>query len=133
MKDINEISPMTANELVQAGAMFIDVRERGELEEQAFIVSNIQNIPFSTFDEHYQDIPKDKKLILACHSGVRSFRVAQFLVIQGWDAENIYNLDGGILAWTMDRLPTKIGKRSFTMAKPASSCGCESGSSGSCC
>lgn len=133
MIDIKEISPITANELAQAGAMFIDVRERGELEEQAFIVSNIQNIPFSKFDEHYQDIPKDKKLILACHSGVRSFRVAQFLVIHGWDAENIYNLKGGILAWTMDRLPTKIGKRSFTMAKPASSCGCGSGSSGSCC
>jgi len=133
MIEINEISPAVANELAEAGALFIDVREKGELEEQAYIVSNIQNIPYSIFDEHYQDIPKDKKLILACHSGARSLRVAQFLVIQGWNAENIYNLEGGILAWAMDRLPTKIGKRSFTMVKPASSCGCGSGSSGSCC
>ncbi|MDO9635186.1 MAG: rhodanese-like domain-containing protein [Paludibacter sp.] len=124
---------MIARELTESGALFIDVREQVELDEQAYIVSNIQNIPFSTFDEHYQNIPKDKKLILACRSGVRSLRVAQFLVIQGWDAENIYNLKGGILAWTMDRLPTKIGKRSFTMAKPTSSCGCASDSSGTCC
>jgi rhodanese-related sulfurtransferase len=133
MIDIKEISPKMANELTQSGALFIDVREQSELEEQAYIVSNIQNIPYSIFDEHYLDIPKDKQLILACRSGVRSLRVAQFLVIQGWDAENIYNLEGGILAWTMDRLPTKLGKRSFSMAKPASSCGCNSGSSGSCC
>lgn len=133
MIDIKEINPAIANELADSGALFIDVREKEELEEQAYIISNIQNLPYSTFDEHYQDIPKDKKIILACHSGVRSLRAAQFLVIQGWDAENIYNLEGGIMAWTMDRLPTKIGKRSFTMAKPASSCGCNSGSSGSCC
>jgi rhodanese-related sulfurtransferase len=133
MVDIKEISPSMANELAEAGALFIDVREKKELVEQAYIVSNIQNIPYSIVDEHYQDIPKDKKLILACHSGVRSLRVAQFLIIQGWDAENIYNLERGIMAWTMDRFPTKLGKRSFTMAKPATSCGCGSGSSGSCC
>jgi len=102
MIEINEISPAVANELAEAGALFIDVREKEELEEQAYIISNIQNLPYSTFDEHYQDIPKDKKIILACHSGVRSLRSAQFLVIQGWDAENIYNLEGGIMAWTMD-------------------------------
>ncbi len=130
MIEIKEISPLVANELAQSGALFIDVREQVELEALAFIVSNFQHIPFSTFDEHYQDIPKDKKLIMACRSAVRSLRVAQFLVIQGWDAANIYNLEGGIMAWTIARLPTKMGNRTFTMAKPESSCGC---GSGSCC
>lgn len=133
MIEINEINPFKANELAEAGALFIDVRERVELEEQAYIVPNIQNIPYSTFDEHYRDIPKDRTLILVCHSGVRSLRTAQFLVVQGWPAENIFNLEGGILAWTMDRFPTRLGQRSFTMVKPDSSCGCRSNSSGSCC
>ncbi|MEA4937126.1 MAG: rhodanese-like domain-containing protein [Paludibacter sp.] len=133
MIEIKEISPAVAKELAEAGALFIDVREKVELEEQAYIVPNILHIPYSAFDERYQDIPKDKNLIFACRSGARSLRVAQFLVIQGWDAENIFNLEGGILAWTMDRLPTKLGQRSFTMAKPSSSCGCGSGSPDSCC
>lgn len=133
MIEINEINPLKANELAEAGALFIDVREKVELEEQAFIVSNILSIPYSTFDEHYQDIPKDRKLILACHSGIRSLRTAQFLVIQGWDAENVFNLEGGITAWTMKGMPARLGKGSFTMVKPGSSCGCDSNSSGSCC
>jgi rhodanese-related sulfurtransferase len=126
MIDIQEIEPLKANELALAGALFIDVREAEEIEEQAYIIPNIKNIPYSTFDENYLDIPKEIKLILVCRSGIRSLRVAQFLVIQGWDIDNIYNLQGGILAWTSDRLPTKTGKRIFRMVKPQSSCGCNS-------
>jgi len=126
MIDIQEIEPLKANELALAGALFIDVREAEEIEEQAYIIPNIKNIPYSTFDENYQDIPTDIKLILVCRSGVRSLRAAQFLVIQGWNIDNIYNLQGGILAWTSDSLPTKTGKRILRMVKPQSSCGCNS-------
>lgn len=133
MTDIKEIDPIEANELIQAGAMFIDVREQGELEEHAFIVPQLQNIPYSVFDERYLEIPKDQQIILACHSGARSRRVAEFLVIQGWSAEDLYNLEGGIIAWTLKKMPTKKGKRSFTMVKETSSCGCGTESSDSCC
>lgn len=126
MIEIKEIEPLKANELAQAGALFIDVREAGEIEEQAYIIPNIKNIPYSTLDENYLDIPKDIKLILVCYIGIRSLRAAQFLVIQGWDIDNIYNLQGGIIAWTSDRLPTKTGKQNFRMVKPQSSCGCNS-------
>lgn len=133
MLKINEISPLEVKELIATGALFIDVREKIEIEELAFNVSNLQHIPFRVFDEQYQEIPKDRQLILACHSGIRSLRVAEFLVIQGWNAENIYNLEGGIIAWTASKLSTKVGKRSFTMVEQASSCGCGSDSSSSCC
>lgn len=133
MLPINEISPLEANKLIEAGALFIDVREQGELEEHAFIVPHLLNIPYSVFDERYQKIPKNQQLVLACYSGARSRRVGEFLVIQGWNPDNIYNLEGGILAWTVDKLPTKRGKRSFTMVKQTTSCGCEGESSGSCC
>ena len=133
MMEINEVSPEMANEYIQSGALLIDVRESDEVNQIAFDVANIQNIAYSTFDENYMDIPKDQKVIIACHLGIRSLRAAQFLVVQGWNVENIFSLEGGIDAWRGAKFPVKAAPRSFSMAKPVSSCGCSNGSSGSCC
>jgi rhodanese-related sulfurtransferase len=133
MKEITEISPEMAYEYIQSGALLIDVRELYEVQQVAFDVLNSQNIAYSTFDENYMNIPKDQKLVIACHLGMRSFRVAQFLAVQGWNAENIFSIQGGIDAWKYSKLPVKAAPRSFSMAKPASGCGCGSGSTGSCC
>lgn len=124
--EINEISPAMANELIASGALLIDVREKEEVEQISFSVPDVQNIAFSIFDENYIDIPKNKKLIIACHLGIRSLRVAQFLVIQGWNVENIFSMEGGIDAWKYDKFPVKVAPRTFKMAKPATACGCES-------
>ena len=121
---INEISPAMANEHIQSGAILIDVRENDEVKQLAFDIANIQNIAYSTFDENYKNIPRDKKLIIACHLGIRSLRAAQFLVVQGWNIENIFSLKGGIEAWKNAKLPVKSAPRSFSMVKPITSCGC---------
>ncbi|MDD5184118.1 MAG: rhodanese-like domain-containing protein [Paludibacter sp.] len=133
MEEINEISPGTAFAYINSGALLIDVREKYELEQEAFDIQNVLNVSYSRFDENYQDIPKDRKLVIACHLGVRSYRVAQFLIYNGWNPENIFSLEGGIDAWEHSKLPVKKVPKSFSMAKPASSCGCGSGSSDSCC
>ena len=127
MIEINEISPAMANELIISGALLIDVREKEEVAQISFSVPDVQNISFSIFDENYMELPKDQKLIIACHLGIRSLRVAQFLVIQGWDIKNIFSMQGGIDAWKNDKLPVKVAPRSFSFAKPVSLCGCGSG------
>lgn len=133
MIEINEISPAMANEYIQSGALLIDVREKEEVDQISFSVPVIQNTAYSIFDENYMDIPKDKKLIFACHLGIRSLRVAQFLVIQGWNVENIFSLKGGIDAWKNDKFPVKVAPRTFKMAKPNTSSCCGGGNSSSCC
>ena len=126
MKEINEISPAMANELIASGALLIDVREKEEVEQISFTVPDIKNIAYSIFDENYTELPKDKKLIIACHLGIRSLRVAQFMIIQGWNVENIFSLKGGIDAWKNDKFPVKVAPRTFKMAKPDTACGCKS-------
>lgn len=133
MEEINEISPETAIAYINSGALLIDVREKYELEQEAFDIQDVLNVSYSIFDENYQDIPKDRKLVLACHLGVRSFRVAQFLIYNGWNPEHIYSLQGGIDAWESAKLPVKKAPRSFSIVKPVSSCGCGNSSTGSCC
>lgn len=128
--NIKEISANEAKELLTEGALLLDVREQDEIQQKAFVHDEVLNIPFSIFDENYGELPKDRKIVVACHLGIRSLRVAQFLVIQGWDETNIYSLEGGIEAWKQAGLPVKAAMRTFSFAKPATSCGC--GSDGCC-
>lgn len=128
--NIKEISANEANGLLTEGAMLLDVREKDEIQQKAFVHDEVLNIPFSIFDENYDELPRDRKIVVACHLGIRSMRVAQFLVIQGWDEANIFSLEGGIEAWQQAGLPVKTAPRTFSFAKPASSCGC--GSDGCC-
>jgi rhodanese-related sulfurtransferase len=125
--NINEITAQEANALVSEGALLVDVREKDEVLQKSFLVDGVQNIPYSTFDENYHDLPRNRKIVLACHIGMRSLRTAQFLVVQGWDEANIFSLDGGIDAWQRAGFPVKKAERTFSFAKPASSCGCNSG------
>jgi rhodanese-related sulfurtransferase len=124
--EINEIKPTEAYSLLQSGALLIDVREADEIAQTAFDIASLKKIPYSTFDENYADISRNQQIVIACHSGIRSLRVAQFLVIQGWDVAKIFNLTGGIAAWKNAKLPTKSAPRTFSFAKPTSSCGCDS-------
>lgn len=121
-----EITAKEALQMITEGALLVDVREKDEVLQVAFQVDGVENIPYSTFDDNYYNLPKEQNIVLACHLGIRSLRVAQFLVIQGWDEAKIYSMKGGIDAWKKAGLPTKSAPRTFSMAKPASSCGCES-------
>lgn len=48
-------------------------------------------------DRILKDIPKEQAIVLTCLSGHRSAIAAQWLVTQGY--RQIYNLQGGLLAW----------------------------------
>lgn len=124
--NINEVNPQQALELISQGALLIDVREMQELQQKAFRVQGVVNIPYTIFDENYTNLPQDRSLILACHLGVRSLRAAQFLVIQGWDVDQIYSLQGGIVAWQSAGFPVISAPRQFTYIQSASSCACDS-------
>jgi rhodanese-related sulfurtransferase len=43
------------------------------------------------------ELPKDKDVILYCHSGARSYHACAYLAQQGYS--NAVNLRGGILGW----------------------------------
>ncbi|NCB83724.1 MAG: rhodanese-like domain-containing protein [Bacteroidia bacterium] len=125
--NIKEITAKEAFGLITEGALLVDVREKDEVLQTAFQVNEIENIPYSTFDDNYSNLPQNRKIVLACHMGMRSLRAAQFLVIQGWDEAKIYNMDGGMEAWKKAGLSVKSAPRTFSFAKPESSCGCGSG------
>lgn len=74
----------------------LDVRNPDEF-EKANIGGKL--IPMTQITEKADEIPRDKEIIVHCHHGGRSHKVCEFLMNQGF--ENVYNLEGGIDAWSL--------------------------------
>ena len=76
--------------------LLIDVRNPGE-----FDYSNLNAIliPMGEIPERYQEIPKDKEVVIHCHHGGRSKKVLAWLQDK-FQYENLYNLAGGIHSWS---------------------------------
>lgn len=102
---VKEICPTTTQGWVKNGATLVDVREKDEVAALAFDVPNIINIPLSEFEECYNEIPKDKDVVMVCKSGSRSLRAAGFLVNHGY--KNVVNMQHGIARWVQKGFPTK--------------------------
>ncbi|MDP3466851.1 MAG: rhodanese-like domain-containing protein [Daejeonella sp.] len=102
---VKEICPTTTQEWIKNGALLVDVREKEEIDQLAYEVPNIINIPLSDFENRFSEIPKDKEVIMVCKSGIKSLRAAGFLVNKGYT--NVVNMQHGIIRWVQKGFPTK--------------------------
>ena len=60
-------------------------------------------------DTKLAQIPQDREVVVHCRSGVRSADVIAMLGEAGYNADLLYNLDGGILAWA-DEIDPSLAK-----------------------
>jgi len=81
-----------------SGVVLLDVRELVELEIAA--VSDARHIPMREIPARLVEIDRAVPLVVMCHSGGRSRRVAEFLLGNGFS--NVFNLRGGIDAWSTE-------------------------------
>ncbi len=86
----------------KADFQLIDVREPHE-----FDICEIggELIPMGEIPESLAKIDREKPVIIHCRSGKRSANVIQYLE-QNHRFDNLYNLEGGILAWADEIDPT---------------------------
>ena len=91
------ISVTELKALLDSGAdiQLVDVREPAEF-ESAQIGGEL--IPLGTIPQNVDKISKDKQVIVHCKSGKRSANAIMFLE-SNFGYENLYNLQGGIIAW----------------------------------
>lgn len=80
----------------------IDVREPHENEICSL---NGLLIPMNEVPARFEEIAKDKQVVVHCRSGMRSANVIQYLE-QNHGYDNLYNLEGGILAWANEIDPS---------------------------
>jgi rhodanese-related sulfurtransferase len=90
-----EVDVTTAAQLVQQGALLLDVRE--PFETAICAVAGSRQIPMRQLPEHLPDLPRDRHILAMCKVGQRSLRVTQYLRAHGF--EQVSNVAGGIDAW----------------------------------
>jgi rhodanese-related sulfurtransferase len=100
MPEVPELTPLDVAERWPDGrdggsVMLLDVREPEELELAA--MPGAHHIPMRQIPGRVDELPKDKPIVVFCHAGARSRRVAHFLAANGF--AQVFNLDGGIDAW----------------------------------
>jgi rhodanese-related sulfurtransferase len=101
---IPEVTPADIQRRRQAGAalLLVDVREAWELAICA--LDWAKPIPMGEVPERLAELDRDAEIVVMCHHGGRSLRVAQFLSQQGF--QRVANLAGGIHAWREQVDPT---------------------------
>lgn len=75
--------------------LLLDIRSAGEIAQG--VLPDAEHLPMHLIPLKISDLPKDKAIILYCHSGARSYHACAYLAQQGF--QNAVNLRGGILGW----------------------------------
>jgi len=83
----------------------LDVREPNEYQIGRIPGSTL--IPLGEVPQRYQEIPKDREVVVHCKMGARSAKAAAFLRQQGF--ASVKNLKGGILDWS-DKIDPSVPK-----------------------
>jgi glyoxylase-like metal-dependent hydrolase (beta-lactamase superfamily II)/rhodanese-related sulfurtransferase len=85
----------------------LDVREPFEL--IAFgAVPGVINIPMGMVISKIGELPKDKRIVVICQSGNRSYEVAHYLSVNGFN--KVYNLEDGTISWLYSKASAKYSK-----------------------
>lgn len=101
-----EISPTEASRMMShEEPLLLDVREINEYREGH--LRDAKHIPLGQLGGKIDQLKswKDKPVIIYCRTGNRSGVACNLLAKQGFT--RLYNLAGGIMAWTHDGLPVK--------------------------
>jgi rhodanese-related sulfurtransferase len=101
---VSEISPAELKLQLDSPQppLVLDVREKWELE--AARLPGTLDIPMAQVPQRLADLPRDRPIVVMCHGGTRSMKVANFLAQNGF--ERVASLDGGIRAWADDVDPS---------------------------
>ena len=93
--DIPEVSAEKAISESAAGVRIIDVREQEEWD--AGHSPDATFLPLSALEDRAAELPEGTRMLIVCHSGMRSLRATAFMRARGLDAVNV---EGGLMAWS---------------------------------
>jgi rhodanese-related sulfurtransferase len=99
---VPEVTAEDASELVDLGAVLLDVREDDEW--QAGHATVAAHLPMREVPARIEELDVDRLVVAICRSGGRSRAVAEALIGAGFDAVNV---TGGMRAWVAAGLPVE--------------------------
>ena len=98
------LSPTELRRRVEAGEPFdlLDVRQ--EYERQIAVLDDQHWIPLPELKRRWGEVPTDRAVVVYCRTGGRSASAVEFLRGRGYT--RVYNLAGGIHAWSREIDPS---------------------------
>lgn len=90
-----KINPINWNEIESSEGYIIDVRT--ESEQLTGKIEGSVNIPLESLRSRLNEVPRDKKIILYCSKGLKSYFASRILLQEGY--ENVLSLSGGYLLY----------------------------------
>lgn len=101
-----QVEPTAVKGWLDAGEdfSFIDVRTPEEWDQARIAQAELLDYNQS---EKYMGLPKDRKIVFSCHSGIRSLDVASYFIGHGFT--EVYSMRGGISAWS-DEIDSTVPK-----------------------
>ncbi|MEO9254093.1 MAG: rhodanese-like domain-containing protein [Tepidiformaceae bacterium] len=104
----SRISVSEAKEKLEKGeAVMVDVREPNEYTEVH--ATGVRLIPVNTVMseiKQIRDYAGDKEVLFICKTGARSALAAEFAIAGGLDDKDLFNVEGGTMAWAEAGYPT---------------------------
>ena len=82
--------------------LVVDVREPWEFEYCR--IDDSQSLPLHALPQAIAHLPRERDIVVVCHTGVRSFHAVAWLKRAGFD--RVHNLRGGVAAWAAQVEPT---------------------------
>jgi rhodanese-related sulfurtransferase len=103
---IREIDSFELQQLLASddAPILLDIRGANEL--MSGTLPGYQHMPMHILPLRIAEFPKDRDIVLYCHSGARSSMACNFLMQQGYS--NVINLRGGIVAWAQNGLEIEV-------------------------
>lgn len=83
--------------------LLLDVREDDE--RAVASIEPSKHIPMNSVPDRLVELPRDRRIVVFCHHGNRSYVVSGYLETEGFEA--VSNLTGGIDEWSR-RIDSKV-------------------------
>lgn len=104
---VNNVAPIDAQKKLsqKQKPYLLDVRQPEEY--RSGHIPGAKLLPLGDLRSRMNELPKDREILVVCHSGNRSLSATRQLVSAGFNA---VNLRGGMIAWSHAKLPVSKGK-----------------------
>jgi rhodanese-related sulfurtransferase len=96
---INEVSPQALKARLDNGDDVIVVDMRQPWEYQNGHIPGAVHMFVNEIPGRIDELPKDQDIVFQCWHGNTSLQASAFLIENGWSAERVASLSGGIAGW----------------------------------
>jgi len=97
--EIQEVTPATLKARLDKGDDIVVIDMRQPFEYQSGHIPGAVNIFVQELTMRVNEISKDKEVIFQCWHGNSSLQASAYLIENGWQANHVASLSGGIAGW----------------------------------